>query len=167
VHWNAIEQNNSADILIKLYKREPVKYNHSRNINMRAISVALIFVGAVCALPTTTNTTTTTTLYVSHYDGHIYTLALDTVKRSLTLAGSLKACGDMPSWLTYDSAGHTLYCVDESGFNANFGNGTLSSFTVSSNGSLSKTAKVTTLPGGVASVIYNDIDGRDYLAIAH
>jgi 6-phosphogluconolactonase (cycloisomerase 2 family) len=137
---------------------------------MRAISrlaVAITFVCTVCALPTTTTNTTTTTLYVSHYDGHIYTLALDTIERSLTLAGSLKACGDMPSWLTYDSAGRTLYCVDESGFNASIGNGTLSSFIVSSNGTLSQTAKVTTLPGGVASVIYNDIDGRNYLAIAH
>ncbi|CRG84580.1 putative protein SERP1457 [Talaromyces islandicus] len=134
------------------------------------LAAALPLATTIWAFPTSTNTSSpSSTLYVSHYDGHVYTLSLDTAARSLTLAGSLQACGAMPSWVTYDAPSNTLYCVDESGSSANSGNGTLSSFspTSSSNVPLRLTDKTTTLPGGVASVIYKDNDGRDYLAIAH
>lgn len=136
------------------------------------LAAAIPLATTVWALPTSSNTSSTSTLYVSHYDGHVYTLALDTAAGSLTLANSVQACGEMPSWVTYDAPSHTLYCVDESGSSANSGNGTLSSFNVASdgsliNGTLIQTAKATTLPGGVASVIYEDNDGREYLAIAH
>lgn len=130
------------------------------------LAAAIPLVTAIWALPSS-NTSTPSTLYVSHYDGHVYTLSLDTAARKLTLADSLQACGQMPSWVTYDAMSRTLYCVDESGSSANSGNGTLSSFTASENGTLTQTAKATTLPGGVASVIYEDNDGREYLAIAH
>jgi hypothetical protein len=111
--------------------------------------------------------TTTQNLYVSHYDGHVFSLTLDTEASTLTLTDTLQACGGMPSWLTIDAATSTLYCVDESGTSANVGNGSLSSFAVYADGSLKETAKVTTLPAGVASVIYEGHAGKKYLAIAH
>ncbi|OKL55603.1 hypothetical protein UA08_09032 [Talaromyces atroroseus] len=121
-----------------------------------------------------------TTLYASHYDGHIFTLSLSASQNgstSLTLASTLQACGEMPSWLMLDAAEHVLYCVDESGTKS-YGNGSLSSFAISSNGSLaessSSSSKVTTMPGGVASVIYqagdnnnNNKKKKKFLAIAH
>jgi 6-phosphogluconolactonase (cycloisomerase 2 family) len=114
--------------------------------------------------------TAATTLYASHYDGHIFTLSLsaspDGSDNSLTLANTLQACGSMPSWLTLDADEHVLYCVDESGTNS-YGNGTLSSFAISPNGSLTDSStKVNTMPGGVASVIYQAGD-KKFLAIAH
>jgi 6-phosphogluconolactonase (cycloisomerase 2 family) len=85
----------------------------------------------------------------------------------LTLTETLQACGGMPSWLTIDDATSTLYCVDESGTSANVGNGSLSSFAVHADGSLKEKVKVTTLPAGVASVIYEGDAEKKYLAIAH
>jgi 6-phosphogluconolactonase (cycloisomerase 2 family) len=107
-------------------------------------------------------------LFVSHYDGHVFSLDLDTDASSLTLTQSLLACGGMPSWLTFDAGTRTLYCVDESGTSANVGNGSLSSFHVSPGGALQvEVANVTNLPGGVASVIYEGLGGKKYMAIAH
>ncbi|KAH8698006.1 Lactonase, 7-bladed beta-propeller-domain-containing protein [Talaromyces proteolyticus] len=111
------------------------------------------------------------TLFVSHYDGHVFTLNLNASGGHLIQSNSLQACGSMPSWLTYDAATAMLYCVDESGSSANSGNGTLSSFVVDTrnkgSSALTKEATTETLPGGVASVIYEGDCHRRYLAIAH
>ncbi|KAH8704812.1 Lactonase, 7-bladed beta-propeller-domain-containing protein [Talaromyces proteolyticus] len=124
-------------------------------MTMVILSTLLTMVVAAAAAPST--------LFVSHYDGHIYTLTLSS-NNSLTQTGALTACGSMPSWLTYSSATNTLYCVDESGTTGS-SNGTLSAFTPENDG-LKQLVKTNTLPGGVASVVYT-ADAGDFLAIAH
>lgn len=105
-----------------------------------------------------------TNLYATHYDGNIYTLSLDS-GNSLSITSSLKTCGDAPSWLTFDSSTHTLYCSDHSG-NASI-NGSLSSYSVDRNGGLTEIAKTRDVGAAVHSIIYGGKHGRKYLAVAH
>lgn len=111
------------------------------------------------------------TLYVSHYDGHLYTLSFDATNpdpdTSLTLANTLQTCGSMPSWLELDAAAKTLYCVDESGTSQTSGNGSLTALDISSPLTPTVVAETGTLAGGVASVIYEAGGCDKYIAIAH
>jgi hypothetical protein len=120
-----------------------------------------------------TGSTLARTLYVSHYDGHIYTLTFNSTDSdpdtSLTLANTLQACGSMPSWLELDAAANTLYCVDESGSSQTSGNGSLTALDIGSSFATNPivVAETGTLAGGVASVIYEAGDDDKFLAIAH
>ena len=70
-------------------------------------------------------------LYATHYDGTVSTLTLNGTAETnytLTVAASLRACGQSPSWLVRDVPNGMLYCSDESG------NGTISAFSVPGNG---------------------------------
>lgn len=121
------------------------------------------------SVPTAATATEERTLYISHYDGHIYTLVFNesdsNVNTSLTLTNTLEACGSMPSWLELDT--QVLYCVDESG-SLTSGNGSLSSYEVADCGDLTEVASAETLAGGVASIIYEAAGGADkFIAIAH
>ena len=106
-----------------------------------------------------------TRLFATHYNGTISTLALEGLgsKHTLTKIASLQACGKLPSWLTLDKDCSTLYCSDESGSP----NGTLSAFSVSPNGTLNQLADIETLGGGVNSVEYGGLGGKNFPAIAH
>lgn len=99
-------------------------------------------------------------LYATHYNGTISILNLDldkTGKEVLTTNASAQACGESPSWLSYDPLGKTLYCSDEAG--------SLSSFT---NGAeLSLAAKIPTLGADVATTLYGGLHGRAFIANAH
>lgn len=107
------------------------------------------------------------TLYVSHYDGHIYTLTFNpknpNPNTSLTLSNTLQACGSMPSWLELDTYTNTLYCVDESGTSQTSGNGSLTALDIKAAKKPRVVAETGTLAGGVASVIYDE----KFIAIAH
>ncbi|CAI7622139.1 unnamed protein product [Penicillium glandicola] len=106
-----------------------------------------------------------TNLYATHYDGNVYTLSLDE-GNSLSIASSLKTCGDAPSWLTFDSPTRTLYCSDHVG-NATV-NGSLSSYSVNRDGRLTELAKNVDVGAAVHSIIYGGKDARKkYLAVAH
>ncbi|RHZ43936.1 lactonase family protein [Aspergillus thermomutatus] len=107
------------------------------------------------------------TLYATHYSGSVYTLALDhrNGNYNLSLASAMTTCGGMPSWLTLDPSTRTLYCSDETGDATT--NGTLSSYAVAGDGSLTQLAKVVDIGGGVHSVVYEGDHGAKYLAIAH
>lgn len=112
------------------------------------------------------------TLYVSHYDGHIYTLNFDASNpdpdTSLTLVNTLQACGSMPSWLELDAGANTLYCVDESGTSQTSGNGSLTALDITAATEPTVIAETGTLAGGVASVIYEaGEDDEKFIAIAH
>jgi 6-phosphogluconolactonase (cycloisomerase 2 family) len=79
----------------------------------------------------------------------------------------------MPSWLTLDSSAKLLYCVNEAGTSQSSGNGSLTSFDISSTTAAAAAAEnpkllneVATLAGGVASVVY-EVGKRKFLAIAH
>lgn len=110
-------------------------------------------------------------LYVSHYDGHIYTLSFDAKNpdpdTSLTLSNTLQACGSMPSWLELDACTDTLYCVDESGTSQTSGNGSLTALDITRPKKPRVVSETETLAGGVASVIYDAGDGEKFIAIAH
>ncbi|EED23491.1 conserved hypothetical protein [Talaromyces stipitatus ATCC 10500] len=112
------------------------------------------------------------TLYVSHYDGHVYTLTYNTTdpnpETSLTLASTLTACGSMPSWLELDADAYLLYCIDETGTSQTSGNGSLTSFDISDVSRPAVVSETGTLAGGVASVIYEaGEEGEKFIAIAH
>src|SRR4051812_15647256 len=81
--------------------------------------------------------TTATNLFVSDYSGHISTLALTEHggHYSLTKTSANPGCAPNPSWLTLDPNHATLYCLDE-GLEVN--NGSLTSFIISDDGSLTK-----------------------------
>lgn len=104
---------------------------------------------------------TAANLYASHYSGTINLLAFS--GSSLTLTSSTKSGNSMPSWLTYDSAGKALYVPDE-----NYGStGTLTSFSIGSNGALTQSGKATAPGGAVANCVYGGSDGRSFIANAH
>ncbi|PYH97272.1 6-phosphogluconolactonase [Aspergillus ellipticus CBS 707.79] len=111
---------------------------------------------------------TAANLYATHYTGTVSSLSLERNNNdtySLYLASSLKTCGSMPSWLTFDSASRTLYCSDETG-DASV-NGSVTSLAAGQNGTLTEITTATAPGGGVDSVIYNGDNGTKYLAIAH
>ena len=107
----------------------------------------------------------TSNLFVSHYNGNLYTLTLTTGSGtpSLAVASSVKACGQMPSWLTLDKDGETVYCTDESG--ANTGS-TLTALSVGANGVLKVTGTDRTPGGELHSTLFGGSDGRSFLAAA-
>ncbi|KAJ6113865.1 hypothetical protein N7523_007182 [Penicillium sp. IBT 18751x] len=104
-------------------------------------------------------------LWATHYNGNVYTLSLD--GENLSLTDTMKTCGNMPSWLTFDSEARVLYCSDEDGTADPSTHGTLTAYKAASNGKLREIATTNTIGGGVNSVIYENDDGEKYLAIAH
>lgn len=115
-------------------------------------------------------TITAQTLYATHYSGNVYTLSLNTNKtdndpnKSLTVNSAQDICGDMPSWLTLDSATGVLYCSDESG-NATTP-GSLTALSVAQ-GKLEEMVQVTDVGAGVNSAIYHGEQENQFLAVAH
>ncbi|KAK5174263.1 uncharacterized protein LTR77_001343 [Saxophila tyrrhenica] len=103
-------------------------------------------------------------LYASTYDGTVNLLTFDEKSHALSLTQSLKACGSMPSWLTWDSANRKLYCTDEDFYSST---ASISSLSAASDMRLSVDAKATTPSGGVANTLYGGSDGKSYIAIAH
>jgi 6-phosphogluconolactonase (cycloisomerase 2 family) len=101
-------------------------------------------------------------LYATHYSGTVTVLSLS--GNSLTVVSSTKTCGTQPSWLTLDSASRTLYCLDEFNYGAG---GTLSTYSASSSGTLTQTAKINIPGNGVHSTLYGGSDGKSFQAIAH
>ncbi|CAK7224599.1 hypothetical protein SBRCBS47491_005606 [Sporothrix bragantina] len=107
----------------------------------------------------------TANLLVSHYNGNLYTLTLTTGSGtpSLAVTSSVKACGQMPSWLTLDKEAKTVYCTDESG--ANTGS-TLTQLSVGANGVLKVTGTDRTPGGELHSTLYGGSDGQGFIAAA-
>jgi 6-phosphogluconolactonase (cycloisomerase 2 family) len=103
-------------------------------------------------------------LYASHYSGNVNLLTFDESSKSLTLTQSLTSCGQMPSWLTWDSTNKMLYCTDENFYGST---ASISSISAASNYQLSLGQKATTPSGGVANVLYGGSDGKGYIAVAH
>ncbi|KAI9708780.1 MAG: hypothetical protein M1820_003735 [Bogoriella megaspora] len=93
---------------------------------------------------------TATNLYVASYDGNITTLDLTSSNGSYSLKATYKndGCAPNPSWLNLDQPRGILYCADEG---LSVTNGTLSSFSVASDGKLSLVHKQNTISGPVSS----------------
>jgi 6-phosphogluconolactonase (cycloisomerase 2 family) len=101
-------------------------------------------------------------LYASHYSGQIYLLTLSD-SGSLSITASITGGGSLPSWLTYDGDTKSLYCSDEQ----MYGSGSISSFSIGSDGRLTQTGKATAPYGGVANTLFGGSNGKSFIAIAH
>lgn len=103
-------------------------------------------------------------LLVSHYNGNIYSLSLTTSGATGTLAitSTLKAGGNMPSWLTLDSATRNLYITDET----SYGGAVLTTLAVQADGSLKALNTARTTGGEVHSTLYGGSNGTGFIAAA-
>lgn len=99
-----------------------------------------------------------TLLYLTDQMAHGIT-TLELTGSNLTVKSLTPGCGATPSWVTQDSASNRLFCMDESK-----GNGTISSYEMAVNGSLSRLTTITTLPGAAHGALFGQGNG---LAVAH
>lgn len=109
---------------------------------------------------------TATTLFVSSYAGTVTALSLTESggNYSLSELSVSTDCSPNPSWLTLDANRGLLFCLNE-GLETT--NGSLSSFTVGLNGSLTYIQNSTTISGPVSGIIYGEPAGRRAIALAH
>ncbi|KAG9674871.1 3-carboxy-cis,cis-mucoante lactonizing enzyme, partial [Aureobasidium melanogenum] len=110
--------------------------------------------------------TAATNLFVSDYSGDVSTLSLTESggHYSLTKVSANTGCSPNPSWLTLDTNHATLYCLDEG---LEVTNGSLTSFTIGDDGSLTKVHRETTISGPVSGVIYGNPAEKRSIALAH
>ena len=101
------------------------------------------------------------TLFVSHYTGRMYTLTLSDGGQ-LSIASQISSGAKMPSWITIDSAGKTIYITDETGF----GGGSLTAFNIGANGALTQKSQAKTPGGELHSTLYGGTDGKGFIAMA-
>lgn len=113
-----------------------------------------------------TSLTSATTVFVSSYAGTVSTLSL-TEKAgnySLSQVGVSNDCAPNPSWLTLDANRGLLFCLNEG---LETVNGSMSSYTISLNGSLTHVQNTTTISGLVSGIIYGEPASRRGIALAH
>ncbi|OGM45639.1 hypothetical protein ABOM_006222 [Aspergillus bombycis] len=108
---------------------------------------------------------TASKLYTASYAGAVTTLELGRSDSGyeLTTISSTTDCGPNPSWLMLNADKSLLFCLDEG---LNGPNGTLTSFEVDSDGSLSKIHQSETVLGPVQSHLYS-AGNRTFFAVAH
>ncbi|KAK4960826.1 hypothetical protein LTR66_012854 [Elasticomyces elasticus] len=113
-----------------------------------------------------TATASATNLFVSSYAGNITTLSLTEHKGLFSLEKVFfnGGCAPSPSWLTLDRGRGTLYCLDEG---LPVPNGSLSSYLIRPDGSLTQVERADTLNGPVSGVLYGDASGERAIALAH
>ncbi|EMC97877.1 hypothetical protein BAUCODRAFT_31884 [Baudoinia panamericana UAMH 10762] len=107
-----------------------------------------------------------TNLFVSDYNGYVntYSLTAREGNYSLTSIFNTTECAPNPSWLTIDTNRGLLFCMNEG---LNTVNGSLSSFTINGDGSLTHVENTTTPSGPVHGVIYGNAAGQRAIALAH
>ena len=107
-----------------------------------------------------------TTIFVSSYSGTVTSLSLTESQGNYTFQQVAVStdCAPNPSWLTLDANRGLLFCLNE-GLETT--NGSLSSFTVSANGTLTHVQNTTTISGPVSSIIYGEPAGRRGIVLAH
>lgn len=99
-------------------------------------------------------------IFVSHYQGTVQSLNLDSNGGSYTLTqNSSVTLGGQPSWLTFDSSSRILYAADETGS----GSASVWSVAAATNGKLTQSGKASAALGSVHNALY----GSGYLAQAH
>ncbi|KAB8276602.1 Lactonase, 7-bladed beta-propeller-domain-containing protein [Aspergillus minisclerotigenes] len=108
---------------------------------------------------------TASKLYAASYAGAVTTLELgrSDAGYELKTISDTTDCGPSPSWLMLNDDKSLLFCLDEG---LNGPNGTLTSFEVGSDGSLSKVHQLQTVLGPVQSHLYTAGD-RTFFAVAH
>ncbi|KAK3625453.1 hypothetical protein LTR56_014292 [Elasticomyces elasticus] len=107
-----------------------------------------------------------TNLFVSDYGGNITTFALTANNGTYALDQTFQTtkCAPNPSWLTIDVNHGLLFCMNEGLTSVN---GSLSSFTINHDGSLTHVKNETTVSGPVNGVIYGNAAGQRGIALAH
>ena len=105
-----------------------------------------------------------TNIFVSSYAGTVTTLSLteSNGKYSLTTTSVTNDCAPNPSWLTLDPQGY-LYCLNEG---LETINGSLSTFKINNDGTLTHIQNITTISGPVSGVFYGS-PSNQALALAH
>lgn len=108
---------------------------------------------------------TASKLYAASYAGAVTTLELgrSDAGYELKTISDTTDCGPNPSWLMLNDNKSLLFCLDEG---LNGPNGTLTSFEVGSDGSLSKVHQLQTVLGPVQSHLYTAGD-HTFFAVAH
>lgn len=126
---------------------------------MRLVLLSTILFGAASVA---------TKIYAASYSGTVTTLSPKSNNGSygLSIVAQTKDCGISPSWLTLDATNNLILCLNE-GIGAP--NGSLTSFKVNSNGSLTTLDVLETVSGPVMSAIYTipSQPGRRFVAVAH
>ncbi|GAB1727157.1 hypothetical protein NU195Hw_g8072t1 [Hortaea werneckii] len=107
-----------------------------------------------------------TNLFVSDYGGSVTSFALTASNGTYALNDTFSTdeCAPSPSWLTIDANRGLLFCLNEG---LTTPNGSLSSFTINGDGSLTHVKNETTISGPVSGVIYGAAAGQRALALAH
>ncbi|GKZ72619.1 hypothetical protein AnigIFM63309_011582 [Aspergillus niger] len=108
-------------------------------------------------------------LYAASYAGTVTTLSLSQSSKGhyeLETVAQSTDCGTNPSWLMLDHDNRVLYCLDEA---VDLANGTLTSFAIRPNGTLSKVVQLETIAGPVMSQFYSapGVPHRKFFAVAH
>ncbi|KAK9320532.1 Lactonase, 7-bladed beta-propeller-domain-containing protein [Lipomyces orientalis] len=107
-------------------------------------------------------------LFAASYAGTVTSLALTKPNTTyeLSILSETNDCGSSPAWLMLDGKHDVLYCLDE-GIGAV--NGSLTSFKVLKNGTLTKIEHLETLTGAVQSEMYSapGVADRQFFAVAH
>lgn len=141
--------------LLPSFLRSSLLYPESNSHNMRSQH---FFLSGLAASATATN------LWVSSYAGTVTSLQLTALPAggySLSTTAVNTGCGGSASWLEKNEQYDVVYCVDEG---LNTPNGSVSSFQIQTSGALTPIDKHSSLPGPVASIVYN---GGKALAVAH
>ena len=105
------------------------------------------------------------TLFVASYSGAVSTLLLDDAEGgqyTLTNTSVNLGCSPDPSWLQLDKPTNTLYCIGEGLATPN---GSLSSYEINADGSLTQKAKADTPGGPVYGTLYGSAQGA--IALPH
>ena len=99
-----------------------------------------------------------TNLFVSDYGGTVSTYSLTAKNGNYSLKSiyTTQECAPNPSWLTLDANRGLLFCLNEG---LETVNGSLSSFTINSDGTLNHIKNETTISGPVHGVIYGEAAG--------
>jgi 6-phosphogluconolactonase (cycloisomerase 2 family) len=107
-----------------------------------------------------------TNLFISDYSGEITSVSLTEKGGNYTISRTFTntQCAPNPSWLTVDVDRGLLFCLNE-GLTSK--NGSLSSFLINTDGSLTHVRNATTISGPVNGVIYGEPAGQRGLALAH
>jgi 6-phosphogluconolactonase (cycloisomerase 2 family) len=110
--------------------------------------------------------TTATNLYIADYSGQLTTVSLTESKGNYSISQTSvdHHCAPNPSWLTIDPNRGLLFCLNEG---LQTVNGSLSSYTIGSNGALKHIKNATTINGPVSGVIYGNPSGQRGLVLAH
>ncbi|KAG0154647.1 hypothetical protein PDIDSM_215 [Penicillium digitatum] len=109
-----------------------------------------------------------TKIYAASYSGTVTTLSPQKSNGSyeLSIVAQTKDCGISPSWLTLDADHNLMLCLNEA---IGGSNGSLTSFRVNPNGSLTTLDVLETITGPVMSAIYTipSQPERRFVAVAH